>query len=65
MVVRLGAVRRERARDEQRHEAAPIVVCAVIENGGHGGTAAAPAALKVFEHWFQEKAGVQGVVPSD
>ena len=26
---------------------------------------AAPAALKVFEHWFQEKAGVQGVVPSD
>ena len=26
-----------------------IVVCAVIENGGHGGTAAAPAALKVFE----------------
>ena len=29
-----------------------IVVCAVIENGGHGGTAAAPAALKVFERWF-------------
>ena len=27
----------------------PIVVCALIENGGHGGTAAAPAALKVFE----------------
>ena len=26
-----------------------IVVCAVIENGGHGGTAAAPAALQVFE----------------
>jgi penicillin-binding protein 2 len=44
---------------------APIVVCAVIENGGHGGTAAAPAALRVFEHWFQEQAGVQGVVPSD
>jgi penicillin-binding protein 2 len=43
----------------------PLVVCAVIENGGHGGTAAAPAALKVFEYWFQEKAGVQGVVPSD
>ena len=43
----------------------PIVVCAVIENGGHGGTAAAPAALRVFEHWFQEKAGVQGVVLSD
>ena len=44
---------------------APIVVCAVIENGGHGGTAAAPAALRVFEHWFQEKAGAQGVVLSD
>jgi penicillin-binding protein 2 len=44
---------------------APLVVCAVIENGGHGGTAAAPAALRVFEHWFQEKAGVQGVVASD
>jgi penicillin-binding protein 2 len=29
-----------------------IVVCAVIENGGHGGTAAAPAALKVFESYF-------------
>ena len=46
-------------------ERAPLVVCAVIENGGHGGTAAAPAALRVFEHWFQEKAGVQGVVASD
>jgi penicillin-binding protein 2 len=29
-----------------------IVVCAVIENGGHGGVAAAPAALKVFEQYF-------------
>jgi penicillin-binding protein 2 len=29
-----------------------LVVCAVIENGGHGGTAAAPAALKVFEQYF-------------
>ena len=32
-----------------------IVVCAVIENGGHGGTAAAPAALKVFEQYFQRR----------
>ena len=31
-----------------------IVVCAVIENGGHGGTAAAPAALKVFEQYFDK-----------
>jgi penicillin-binding protein 2 len=29
-------------------DAPTIVVCALIENGGHGGTAAAPAALKVF-----------------
>jgi penicillin-binding protein 2 len=29
-----------------------IVVCAVIENGGHGGVAAAPAALRVFEKFF-------------
>ena len=32
-----------------------IVVCAVIENGGHGGTAAAPAALKVFEAYFHKR----------
>lgn len=29
-----------------------IAVCAMIENGGHGGTSAAPAALKVFEQYF-------------
>jgi penicillin-binding protein 2 len=29
-----------------------IVVCALIENGGHGGTSAAPAALKVFQQYF-------------
>jgi penicillin-binding protein 2 len=33
-----------------------IVVCAVIENGGHGGSAAAPAALKVFERYFGQPA---------
>jgi penicillin-binding protein 2 len=33
-----------------------IVVCAVIENGGHGGTAAAPAALSVFEAYFHRHA---------
>jgi penicillin-binding protein 2 len=31
---------------------AELVVCAVIENGGHGGTAAAPAALQVFQEYF-------------
>jgi penicillin-binding protein 2 len=29
-----------------------LVVCAMIENGGHGGTAAAPAAEKVFAKFF-------------
>jgi penicillin-binding protein 2 len=29
-----------------------LVVCAVIENGGHGGTAAAPAAREVFQQYF-------------
>ena len=28
----------------------------MIENGGHGGTAAAPAALKVFEQYFHTTA---------
>ncbi len=42
-----------------------IVVCALIENGGFGGEAAAPAALQVFEAFFGVKAGAQGAVPSD
>ncbi|HEY6963311.1 MAG TPA: penicillin-binding protein 2 [Gaiellaceae bacterium] len=37
-------------------DAPTIVVCAVIENGGHGGSAAAPAALKVFEQYFGKQA---------
>jgi penicillin-binding protein 2 len=40
------------------YTAPSIVVCAVIENGGHGGTAAAPAALKVFEQYFHTTASV-------
>ncbi len=35
-----------------------LVVCALIENGGHGGVAAAPAALKVFEQYFHKTAKV-------
>jgi penicillin-binding protein 2 len=35
-----------------------LVVCVVIENGGHGSTAAAPAALKIFERHFGRKAPV-------
>jgi len=38
------------------YNAPTIAVCAVIENGGHGGTAAAPAALRVFEHYFGKTA---------
>jgi penicillin-binding protein 2 len=34
---------------------AKIVVCAVIENGGHGGTAAAPAAARVLGAFFHVK----------
>jgi len=34
------------------YENPELVVCVVIENGGHGGSAAAPAALKVFERYF-------------
>jgi penicillin-binding protein 2 len=39
-------------------DAPTIVVCALIENGGHGGTSAAPAALKVFEQYFRKSAQV-------
>jgi penicillin-binding protein 2 len=46
-------------------EVARIVVCAVIENGGHGSTAAAPAALRVFEKFFGVKASSQTLVSTD
>ena len=42
-----------------------LVVCALIENGGHGGEAAAPTALKLFEEYFHRKAGSIGVIHSD
>jgi len=42
-----------------------IVVCALIENGGHGGSAAAPAALKVFESYFGRNGGPIELVNSD
>ena len=46
-------------------EVARLVVCAVIENGGHGSTAAAPAALRVFEKFFGVKAKSQVLVETD
>jgi penicillin-binding protein 2 len=44
-----------------------VVVCAMVENGGHGGEAAAPAALKVFETFFGVEPGsyASGTVESD
>jgi penicillin-binding protein 2 len=42
-----------------------IVVCVVIENGGHGGSAAAPAARKVFEAYFGETGGAIAPAYSD
>jgi penicillin-binding protein 2 len=42
-----------------------LVVCALIENGGHGGDAAAPAALKVFESFFHKQAALTGPIHSD
>jgi penicillin-binding protein 2 len=46
-------------------EEARIVVCALIENGGHGSTAAAPAALKVFEAFFGLEAPPTYLAPTD
>jgi penicillin-binding protein 2 len=46
-------------------ETPELVVCALIENGGHGGDAAAPAALKVFEKFFHQNARSVGPVHSD
>jgi penicillin-binding protein 2 len=40
-----------------------LVVCAVIENGGEGGAAAAPAAEKVFAKFFGVPAGQVGLGP--
>jgi penicillin-binding protein 2 len=46
-------------------EEARIVVCALIENGGHGSTAAAPAALRVFEEFFGVEAQQTYQAPTD
>lgn len=46
-------------------ESARLVVCALIENGGHGSSAAAPAALRVFERFFNRKAPEPRLVEVD
>jgi penicillin-binding protein 2 len=42
-----------------------IVVCAVIENGGHGGSAAAPAAAEVLAKYFHVKPAATTGTKSD
>jgi penicillin-binding protein 2 len=42
-----------------------LVVCAVIENGGYGGSAAAPAAEQVFAKFFDVHPGQLGYIHSD
>ena len=44
-----------------------LVVCALIENGGFGGAAAAPTRVKVYEEYFRVKPGsyITGSVESD
>jgi penicillin-binding protein 2 len=42
-----------------------LVVCVVIENGGHGGTAAAPAAERVFSKFFNVHVKQAGPIHSD
>jgi penicillin-binding protein 2 len=42
-----------------------LVVCAVIENGGEGGTAAAPAAARVFAKFFNVPVPATGYINSD
>ncbi len=44
---------------------AKLVVCAVIENGGEGGSAAAPAAARVFAKFFNKPVPPTVPVPSD
>ena len=46
-------------------ESPELVVCVLIENGGHGSTAAAPAALKIFESYFGRTAATPTLVETD
>ena len=41
----------------QPGEVPTIALCVVIENGGFGAEAAAPAALKIFQQFFHQKGG--------
>jgi penicillin-binding protein 2 len=46
-------------------DAPKLAVCAVIENGGHGGDSAAPAAAQVFAAFFHVKLQLAGPTHSD
>jgi penicillin-binding protein 2 len=46
-------------------ESPELVVCVLIENGGHGSTAAAPAALKIFESYFGRTGSTPTLVETD
>jgi penicillin-binding protein 2 len=46
-------------------DAPKLVVCAVIENGGFGGEAAAPSALQVFESFFGKQAAAVAPASTD
>ncbi len=42
-------------------ESPQLAIAVLIEHGGHGGSAAAPVAKKIFERWLQ----LQAPRPSD
>jgi penicillin-binding protein 2 len=46
-------------------EQARIALCVLIENGGFGGEAAAPAALRIFQHFFKAQGGNPDPVAAD
>jgi len=47
------------------YDSPKLVVCALIENGGYGGDAAAPAAAQVFAAYFHVKVHIAGPIHSD
>jgi len=47
------------------YDSPELVVCALIENGGHGSVAAAPAARKVFETYFGIEGGQVDLTETD
>ena len=46
-------------------EAPEIVVCAIIENAGHGSTVAAPAAGEIIKVYMEKRMAARGVAMTD